>query len=272
MARSTARKRALNTLYEADEKGQEILSLLAERIEHPGAQTPLPEYAIDIIRGVNEHLRTIDHALNEYSPSWKVRRMAVVDRNILRMATWEMLYNDEVPDKVAIDEAISLSKTLSDAESPSFIHGLLSAVDDHRDDIHEVIEEAAPASVDSQDNEDSQNLDDSQDVHDSLDVDDSQDADGQPGDESAGESSEDAQPTDVEAMDIDIADLQIGASEDLDEALSDEAHIASDSELKSEQDRVPEEGLSDMSDSAEHNENDDAFGNEETAESKHSQG
>jgi transcription antitermination protein NusB len=260
MARSTARKRALNTLYEADEKGQEILSLLAERIEHPGAQTPLPEYAIDIIRGVNEHLRTIDHALNEYSPSWKVRRMAVVDRNILRMATWEMLYNDEVPDKVAIDEAISLSKTLSDAESPSFIHGLLSAVDDHRDEIHEVIEEAAPVSVDSQDNEDSQDVDDSQNVE------------GQTGDESANEFSENAQPTDVEAMDIDIADLQIGASEDLDEALSDEAHIASDSELKSEQNRVPEEGRSDMSDSAEHNENDDASGKEETAESKHSQG
>jgi transcription antitermination protein NusB len=260
MARSTARKRALNTLYEADEKGQEILSLLAERIEHPGAQTPLPEYAIDIIRGVNEHLRTIDHALNEYSPSWKVRRMAVVDRNILRMATWEMLYNDEVPDKVAIDEAISLSKTLSDAESPSFIHGLLSAVDDHRDEIHEVIEEAAPVSVDSQDNEDSQDVDDSQNVE------------GQTGDESAGESSENSQPTDVEAMDIDIADLQIGASENLDEALSDEAHIASDSELKSEQNRVPEEGRSDMSDSAEHNENDDASGKEETAESKHSQG
>lgn len=260
MARSTARKRALNTLYEADEKGQEILSLLAERIAHPGAQTPLPEYAIDIIRGVDEHLRTIDHALNEYSPSWKVRRMAVVDRNILRMATWEMLYNDEVPDKVAIDEAISLSKTLSDAESPSFIHGLLSAVDDHRDDIHEVVEEAAPVSVDSQDIDGSQNTDDSQDV------------DGKPGDEGAGESSEETRPTDGEARDIDIADLQIGASEDLDEAFSDETHIASDTELKSEQDRVPEEGRSDMSDSADNNENDEASGNEETAKSKHSLG
>ena len=151
MARSTARKRALNTLYEADEKGQEILSLLAERIDHPGAQTPLPEYAIEIIRGVEEHRRTIDSALNQFSQLWKVRRMAVVDRNILRIATWEIKYNPEVPSKVAIDEALSLAKTLSDAESPSFIHGVLSAIDDHKDEIEEiVIPVAEPESPESE--------------------------------------------------------------------------------------------------------------------------
>ncbi|KAA8828817.1 transcription antitermination factor NusB [Bifidobacterium tissieri] len=128
MARSTARKRALNTLYEADEKGQDILSLLAERIEHPGAQTPLPEYAIEIVRGVAEHRKDIDHLLGECSTSWKVSRMPVVDRNIMRIAAWEIVYNDEVPAGVAIDEALSLAKTLCDAESPNFIHGLLTAV------------------------------------------------------------------------------------------------------------------------------------------------
>ena len=104
MARSTARKRALNTLYEADEKGQDILSLLAERIEQPGAQTPLPEYAIEIVRGVAEHRRDIDEKLDECSTGWKISRMGVVDRNILRIAAWEIMYNDEVPDRVAIDE------------------------------------------------------------------------------------------------------------------------------------------------------------------------
>ncbi|OXN00562.1 transcription antitermination factor NusB [Bifidobacterium vansinderenii] len=128
MARSTARKRALNTLYEADEKGQDILSLLAERIEHPGAQTPLPEYAIEIVRGVAEHRKDIDSLLGECSTSWKVSRMPVVDRNIMRIAAWEIVYNDEVPAGVAIDEALSLAKTLCDAESPNFIHGLLTAV------------------------------------------------------------------------------------------------------------------------------------------------
>ncbi|MFT8532672.1 transcription antitermination factor NusB, partial [Bifidobacterium aquikefiri] len=128
MARSTARKRALNTLYEADEKGQEVLSLLAERLLRPGAQTPLPDYAIDLVRGVAEHLHTIDGALDAHSTGWKLNRMAVVDRNILRIATWEIVFNPDVPDRVAIDEALSLAKSFSDSDAPGFIHGLLSAV------------------------------------------------------------------------------------------------------------------------------------------------
>lgn len=128
MARSTARKRALNTLYEADEKGQDILSLLAERIEQPGAQTPLPDYAIEIVRGVVENLYRIDSVLDEHSTGWKVKRMGVVDRNILRIAVWEIMFNDDVPNMVAIDEALGLAKTLCDDDSPAFIHGLLSAV------------------------------------------------------------------------------------------------------------------------------------------------
>ena len=128
MARSTARKRALKTLYEADEKGQDIRALLAERIEQPGAQTPLPEYAIEIVRGVAEHIAAIDSTLDEHSTGWKVKRMGVVDRNILRIAAWEIMFNDDVPNMVAIDEALGLAKTLCDDESPAFIHGLLSAV------------------------------------------------------------------------------------------------------------------------------------------------
>ncbi|MFP1694960.1 transcription antitermination factor NusB [Gardnerella greenwoodii] len=128
MARSTARKRALNTLYEADEKNQPILSLLEERVKEPGAQTPLPEYAVEIVRGVGERRNRIDKTLNRYSTGWKVGRMAVIDRNILRIAVWEMLLNEEIPDKVAIDEAIALAKMYSDDEAIAFIHGLLSAI------------------------------------------------------------------------------------------------------------------------------------------------
>ena len=73
MARSTARKRALNTLYEADEKSQDILSLLDERIAHPGAQTPLPDYAIEIVKGVAEHRRQIDMTLDEHTTGWMCR-------------------------------------------------------------------------------------------------------------------------------------------------------------------------------------------------------
>ena len=131
MARSTARKRALNTLYEADEKGQDILSLLEERIAVPGAQTPLPEYAIEIVRGVAEHRRDIDEKLDECSTGWKISRMGVVDRNILRIAAWEIMYNDEVPDRVAIDEALGLAKTLCRFHSRTAVrcmHGSREAV------------------------------------------------------------------------------------------------------------------------------------------------
>lgn len=130
MARSTARKRALNTLYEADEKGQDILSLLSERLENPGAQTPLPDYAVEIVRGVAQHRHHIDSVLNDHSETWKVRRMPVVDRNILRIGVWELVYNDEIPQGVAIDEAIQLAKKLSDYDAPAFLHGVLSAVAD----------------------------------------------------------------------------------------------------------------------------------------------
>ncbi|MCI1915023.1 MAG: transcription antitermination factor NusB [Bifidobacteriaceae bacterium] len=133
MARSTARKRALNTLYEADEKGQDILSLLAERLQTPGAQTPLPDYAVDIVKGVAQHVRHIDSVLDEHSETWTVSRMPVVDRNILRIGTWEIVYNDEIPPRVAIDEALQLTKKLSDYDAPAFVHGVLSAISDDPD-------------------------------------------------------------------------------------------------------------------------------------------
>ncbi|WP_373312850.1 transcription antitermination factor NusB [Bifidobacterium mizhiense] len=134
MARSTARKRALNTLYEADEKSQDFLSLLEERKARPGAQTPLPAYAVTIVEGVAEHRRNIDETLQTHSTRWPLSRMHAIDRNILRIAAWEMLYNPDVPDKVAIDEALSLAKTLSDADAPSFIHGVLSALEQEKDE------------------------------------------------------------------------------------------------------------------------------------------
>ncbi|MEE1324622.1 MAG: transcription antitermination factor NusB [Bifidobacteriaceae bacterium] len=132
MARSTARKRALNTLYEADEKGEDFRSVLEQRLVLPGAQTPLPPYAVEIVRGVAEHRFHLNRVLNDHS-SWSINRMAVVDRNILRIAAWEIIYNKEIPSGVAIDEALQLAKNLSDADSPAFIHAVLSAIADDPD-------------------------------------------------------------------------------------------------------------------------------------------
>ncbi len=133
MARSTARKRALNTLYEADEKDADILDLLSERMAMPGAETPLPAYAIQIVRGVAQHYKHIDGMINDHA-SWHLSRMAVIDRNILRIATWEIVYNDDTPAPVAIDEALKLSKRFSDADSPAFIHAVLSAISEDPND------------------------------------------------------------------------------------------------------------------------------------------
>jgi N utilization substance protein B len=91
----------------------------------PGTQTSLPEYSVSIVEGVTERLSSIDEALSTYSQGWTLERMPAVDRAILRVSTWELLYNDEVPDAVAIDEAVELARELSTDDSPTFINGLL---------------------------------------------------------------------------------------------------------------------------------------------------
>lgn len=127
MARSTARKRALNTLYEADIKDADILDLLGQREKMPGAQEPLPQYARQIVTGVADHYKRINGLLNEHA-SRRVSQMHVIDRNILRIGAWEMIYNSEVPAMVAIDEAMHLAKKFSDENIPGFIHAVLSAI------------------------------------------------------------------------------------------------------------------------------------------------
>ncbi|MFH5823260.1 transcription antitermination factor NusB [Georgenia sp. AZ-5] len=129
-ARSKARRRALDVLFEADQKGrdaraEDLLALLAEREQVTVAQGPFPAYAGQIVRGVAEHRCRIDELLSTYSQGWSLERMPVVDRCILRLGTWELLYNDEVPDAVAVDEAVELAAELSTDESPGFVNGLL---------------------------------------------------------------------------------------------------------------------------------------------------
>jgi N utilization substance protein B len=123
-ARSKARKRALDVLFEADQRGLDPLTLLAERVKR--ADPPVPQYAVEIVEGVCAHLERIDELLSTYAQGWVLERMPAVDRSLLRLSTWELLYNDEVPDVVAIDEAVELARTLSTDESPAFVNGLLA--------------------------------------------------------------------------------------------------------------------------------------------------
>lgn len=132
-ARTKARKRAIDIVYEADQRAlnsgdplvRTLADVLAERVVQPGTQTSLPEYSVTVVEGVTGRLAAIDEALSTYSQGWTLARMPAVDRAILRVGTWELLYNDEVPDAVAIDEAVELARDLSTDDSPSFVNGLL---------------------------------------------------------------------------------------------------------------------------------------------------
>jgi transcription antitermination protein NusB len=123
-ARSKARKRALDVLFEADQRGLDPPDVLAQRVRR--ADPPVAEYTVEIVEGVVAHLERIDELLSTYAQGWTLDRMPGVDRALLRLAAWELLYNDDVPDAVAIDEAVELAHSLSTDESPAFVNGLLA--------------------------------------------------------------------------------------------------------------------------------------------------
>ena len=123
-ARSKARRRALDILFEADQRGVDPVTLLSERSGN--TDRPISEYSIELVEGVQAHRARIDELLATYSHGWTVERMPAVDRQALRIGTYELLWCDDVPDAVAIDEAIELVKELSTDESPSFVNGLLA--------------------------------------------------------------------------------------------------------------------------------------------------
>jgi len=123
-ARSKARKRALDVLFEAEIRSVPVLALLDERTA--AASPPVSPYAADLVQGVQEHRGQIDELLATHAQGWTLDRMPAVDRNILRIATFELLWQDDVPDPVVISEAVQLARDLSTDGSPSFINGLLA--------------------------------------------------------------------------------------------------------------------------------------------------
>ena len=125
-ARSKARKRALDILFEAEQRGTGVLDLLAERITL--GSPPVPGYAADLVRGVTVHTARIDELISQYAEGWTMDRMPAVDRNVLRIGVYELLWADDVPDAVAISEAVLLAQDLSTEASPSFVNGLLARI------------------------------------------------------------------------------------------------------------------------------------------------
>lgn len=130
-ARTKARKRALDILFQADVRGDqpaEILAAEAKRAANEPARQASWLYAREIVDGVIDNQDAIDEQITTFAKDWSLSRMPAVDRAVLRIATWELMYNDEVPSAVAIDEAVELAKEFSTDESGAFVHGVLARI------------------------------------------------------------------------------------------------------------------------------------------------
>ena len=132
-ARSRARKRALDLLYAAEMRGEDVVRFLDQAIE--AGEGPSNPYVEVLVRGVAEHRTRIDELLTEYSEGWALNRMPAVDRSVLRMGVYELLWADDVPDAVAVDEAVTLVRDLSTDDSPGFVNGVLGAMLRGKDEI-----------------------------------------------------------------------------------------------------------------------------------------
>jgi len=132
-ARSKARKAALDLLYEADIRGISVGVILSQRLET--LEYLIRDYTRELLTGVVEHRSRIDELIVTYSQGWDFDRMPVLDRNILRLSLFELLWGRDIPEAVAIDEALELAKTLSTEESSSYIHGVLATINKIKADL-----------------------------------------------------------------------------------------------------------------------------------------
>lgn len=129
-ARSKARKQTLDLLYESDIRSTDLVATLASRDlpdEGPDAR-PIREYTRKLVTGISEHSRKIDELIATYAQGWDMDRLPAVDRNILRLAIYEILWVDDLADGIVIDEALTLAKDLSTDNSAGYIHGVLGRI------------------------------------------------------------------------------------------------------------------------------------------------
>lgn len=120
-ARTKARRRALEVLFEAEQRRSDAREILTRRL----TEDAVNPYTRELVGGVLDHQERLDEILSTYAQGWPLERMPAVDRAALRLGLWELLYNDDVPDAVAVSEAVGLVKDLSTDDSPEFVNGLL---------------------------------------------------------------------------------------------------------------------------------------------------
>jgi N utilization substance protein B len=128
-ARRKARKRAVDILYESDMRSVDPLDVLRDRVAR--AEPPISAYTRFLVEGVVQHRARIDELISGYATDWTLERMPPVDRNILRLAVYELLWCDDIDMPVAISEAVELAKSLSTDDSPRFVNGLLGRLGEH---------------------------------------------------------------------------------------------------------------------------------------------
>ena len=127
------RDEARNARPNESEAAEALRDLAAERAERSANHTPAPAYAREILAGVADHLAEVDEAIETYAQGWALARMPAVDRAIARVATWEIVWNDDVDAPVAVDEAMTLARMLSTDDSPRYLGGLLGRIGDLAD-------------------------------------------------------------------------------------------------------------------------------------------
>ncbi|MDP3892997.1 transcription antitermination factor NusB [Nocardioides sp.] len=125
-ARTKARKRALDVLYAAEVRREDPVAALDRAIAE--GEGPTNDYTAQLVRGVVEHQSRIDELLASYAEGWSLERMPAVDRNVLRLGVLEILFVTDVPDAVAVTEAMNLVRDLSTDESPAFVNGVLGGI------------------------------------------------------------------------------------------------------------------------------------------------
>ena len=125
-ARSKARKRALDILFESEARDVAASLVLEERMR--AGDPPIHDYTAALVRGVAENAPRIDELISAYAQGWSLERMPAVDRNVLRIGVYEVLYVEDVPDAVAVSEALNLVRELSTDESPNFVNGVLGNI------------------------------------------------------------------------------------------------------------------------------------------------
>jgi len=124
-ARSKARKRALDLLFAAEARGVAATDLLSEQVSDGELNNP---YTATLVEGVADKQEQIDDIIGRYAQGWTLDRMPAVDRNVLRLGVWELLFAADVPEHVALSEAVEMVRDLSTDESPSYVNGVLGAI------------------------------------------------------------------------------------------------------------------------------------------------